>query len=338
MGATEARATFAGGCFWCLEHAFERAPGVLAVVPGYTGGSTPDPTYEAVGTGTTGHYEAVEVAYDPALTDYERLLEIFWRQIDPTDGGGQFVDRGPQYRPAVFVRDEAQRAAAEASRDRVARSGRFRRPIAVAILPAGPFHAAEAYHRGYARRNPERYRHYRWGSGRDEFLERAWGTEAPGGGDAPASKPAWHGFRKPPAEELRRRLTPLQHAVTQEEGTEPPFANEFWDDHREGIYVDVVSGEPLFSSRDKFDSGTGWPSFTRPLEPGNVLEREDQRILPPRTEIRSRHAGSHLGHVFPDGPGPTGRRYCVNSAALRFVPRGAMEREGYGDYLLLFER
>jgi methionine-R-sulfoxide reductase len=145
------------------------------------------------------------------------------------------------------------------------------------------------------------------------------------------------GFAKPSESELRERLTPLQFKVTQEEGTEPPFKNEYWNNHREGIYVDVVSGEPLFSSKDKFESGTGWPSFTRPLEPDAIYEREDRSLFRTRTEVRSRGADSHLGHVFPDGPPPAGLRYCMNSAAMRFVPKEDLEREGYGKYLAEFE-
>jgi peptide methionine sulfoxide reductase msrA/msrB len=322
-------ATFAGGCFWCVESAFDGVEGVLEARSGYTGGAKPDPTYEEVSAGHSGHVEAVQVRFDPARISYERLLDIFWRQIDPTDAGGQFADRGSQYRTFIFHHDGAQRDLAEASKAALAASGRFARPIVTEIVPAGPFYPAEEYHQDYHDKNPVEYRRYRDGSGRTSFLEQAWGAEAPGEERAHV---------KPADEELRQRLTPLQYRVTQEGATERAFDNAYWDNKAEGIYVDVVSGEPLFSSRDKFDSGTGWPSFTRPLDPASVVEREDHELLMERTEVRSRQAGSHLGHVFPDGPPPTGQRYCVNSAALRFIPKERLEEEGYGAYLALFEK
>lgn len=312
-------ATFAGGCFWCMVSPFDEFPGVVKVVSGYTGGHQPNPTYEQVCAGGTGHVEAVQITYDPEILAYETLLEMFWRQIDPTDPGGQFCDQGSSYRTAIFYHTPEQKAAAEASKQALAESGRFDAPIVTPILPAQEFWPAEDYHQGFYKKNPAHYKNYRKSSGRDEFIREHW---------------SWK--QDPTA--LKERLTDIQYRVTQENGTEPPFQNEYWDEQREGIYVDIISGQPLFSSRDKFDAGCGWPSFTKPLHKDMVEEKLDKSHGMVRTEVRSKLADSHLGHVFSDGPREAGGlRYCINSAALRFIPKEDMEKEGYGKYLGLFK-
>ncbi len=393
--AMTATAVFAGGCFWCTESDFEKLPGVIDAISGYTGGTVANPSYKQVSAGGTGHVEAVKVIYDPDQLSYSQLLDWFWRHVDPTDAGGQFVDRGSQYQSEIFYANDEQKRLAEASKAKLEASGKFDKPIVTKIEPLGPFYPAEDYHQDYYKKNPIRYHYYRWGSGRDQFLEKVWGKDVdklpakttdpetmpqpmtdkgmtdkgmmdksdPGkASDKPMSDKGTmdkglatagkaetmsamtetmsreRNYTIPDDATLRKTLTPLQYRVTRENATEPPFQNAYWDNHEAGIYVDIISGEPLFSSTDKFDSGTGWPSFTRPLAPENVVEVKHFGLFGGSTEVRSKHADSHLGDLFHDGPQPTGLRYCIDSAALRFIPKADLEQEGYGEYLKLFEK
>lgn len=324
--ARDKEAIFAGGCFWCLEPPFESLRGVSDVTSGYTGGDVENPSYQQVTQGNTGHYEAVKVVYDDSVISYEELLEVFWRNIDPTDRYGQFYDRGQQYQTAVFYGSGSEKRLAERSKANLEASGKFRDPVATQVLPAAVFYDAEEYHQDYYKKQPDRYYAYAEGSGRKGFLATTWEDEE------------WAMFEKPSDRELKSQLSDLQYDVTQRDSTERAFSNEYWDNHEDGIYVDVVSGEPLFSSTDKFESGTGWPSFTRPIDSHFVVNKSDKSFFTVRTEVRSQYADSHLGHLFDDGPADDGGlRYCINSASLRFVPVDNLESEGYAEYLSLFE-
>jgi peptide methionine sulfoxide reductase msrA/msrB len=310
-------ATFAGGCFWCMVQPFDELPGIESVISGYTGGEKENPTYEEVCSNSTGHLEAVQITYNPEIFPYEKLLELFWQQIDPTDPGGQFYDRGESYKTAIFYHSENQKRLAEESKQRLEQSGRFSKPIVTEIREANSFYPAEEYHQDFYKKSTVRYKQYRTGSGRDRFIEQHWNVKDKGN--------------------LKEKLTPIQYEVTQNNGTEPPFHNEFWNHEQEGIYVDIVSGKPLFSSKDKYDAGCGWPSFTKPIQDFEVVEKMDRTHGMIRTEVRSKTADSHLGHVFTDGPGPSGLRYCINSAALKFISKEDLEKEGYAKYTQLFE-
>lgn len=327
----------AGGCFWCVEADLEKIPNVISAVSGYAGGNTQNPTYENYSAG--GHREVVEVVYDPAKVSFREIAIFAIKHMDPTDGEGSFYDRGVSYGPALYFETAEEKTILEELIKDFNENGPYEKPLAVALLPRPQFWPAEAYHQDYAKGTLSglKYQYYRQGSGRDAFIEKHWGedtdTTLPWE-ETNASTTSWNDYQKPVASILKTQLDELAYKVTQEEGTERAGTSPLDKNYERGIYVDILSGEPLFSSRDKYDSGTGWPSFTKPIKEGAVTEHEDKRLFTTRTEVRSKIADNHLGHVFPDGPiDQGGLRYCMNGVALRFIPEAEMEESGYGEFL-----
>lgn len=330
----------AGGCFWCVESDLEKIPGVISVVSGYSGGTTENPTYEDYGKG--GHREVVEVVYDANQVSFEDILIITMKTTDPTDDDGTFADRGDKYSSAFYYETEAEKAIIDNLIKEVDEYGPYDAPLAIDVEKRATFWPAEDYHQDYYKGtfSQVKYKYYRNASGRDDFIEKYWSAphspELPWRGETTSvsEKRMWEGYIKPSDDILEDELSDLAYKVTQEEGTERAGTSPLDKNYEPGIYVDILSGEPLYSSKDKYDSGTGWPSFTKPITEDAVTEHEDRKLFSVRTEVRSAVADNHLGHVFTDGPKDgTGLRYCMNGVALRFVPKDQMEAEGYGDYL-----
>ena len=338
-------ALVAGGCFWCVEADLEKTAGVIAVVSGYAGGSTDNPTYRNYGSG--GHREVVEVTYDANQVSFEDLLIVTMKTTDPTDDGGTFGDRGDKYSAAFYYETPTQKQTIENLIAEVDANGPYDALLAIDVESRPTFWPAEDYHQDYYKGTLTKlkYQFYRDGSGRTDFIKKYWGTDTSpnlpwrnttsmNNTNESTNTYAWAGYVKPDKATLEATMDPVAFKVTQKDGTERAGTSPLDKITEPGIYVDVLSGEPLYSSRDKFDSGTGWPSFVAPITPTALTEHEDRKLFSVRTETRSAIADNHLGHVFNDGPSDRGGlRYCMNGAALRFVPKAEMEAQGYGDFM-----
>jgi peptide methionine sulfoxide reductase msrA/msrB len=322
--------TLAGGCFWCTEAYFQEEEGVIDAVSGYAGGDESNASYLSVTKGTTKHREAVQVTFDPSVISTERVLDIYWSHIDPTNTKGQFADNGFQYTTAIFYQNEEQGIIAKDAKARLEKSGVFDKPIATEILPFTTFYKAEEYHQDYYKKSSDHYERYKKGSGRAGFVEETWAKDAAiqfleseqtkTVSKTVAPKRSDYDYTDEEIAEMLKNLDPLAYHVVAEGGTESPFNNAYWDNKADGIYVDKVTGKPLFSSTHKYDSGTGWPSFWRTIDDDSVTMHEDNSLSTTRTEIRS-DAG-HVGHLFLDGPKEEGgRRFCTNSASLKLFQK-----------------
>lgn len=310
----------AGGCFWGTEHFLKQVRGVKNTQTGYANGNIENPTYKEVCTDKTGFAETVKVGYDPEQVELSLLLDLYFKTIDPTSVNRQGGDRGSQYRTGIYYTDPKDLPVIEAAVKAVAKE--YDKPIVVEVKPLKNFYPAEDYHQDYLDKNPGGYCHID-----PKLFELARKANA---------KTV---YQKPDDATLRKTLNAEQYAVTQKNATERPFQNEYWNEFREGIYVDITTGEPLFVSTDKFESGCGWPSFSKPIDAGLIKENTDTSHGMTRTEVRSKTGDAHLGHVFTDGPKEKGGlRYCINSASLRFIPKNKMVEEGYGKYIQLLNK
>jgi len=329
----------AGGCFWGTEHFMKQIRGVKVTRVGYANAKVAHPTYQQVCSGKTGAVETVKVIYDPDEVGLPLLLDLYFKTIDPTSLNRQGNDRGTQYRTGIYYTNVSDRSVIERSLEKLARN--YSKPLVVEVQPLVNFYPAEGYHQDYLDRNPGGYCHIN-----PALFEVARKANPPKTADAVAgpetkekSALTPETYQRADDSTLRKMLTAEQYAVTRKNATEPPFRNEYWNEHREGIYVDITTGEPLFVSTDKFDSGCGWPSFSRPIDEKLLEKRLDTSHGMRRMEVRSKTGDAHLGHVFSDGPKELGGlRYCINSAALRFIPKEQMVDEGYGAYLPLLEK
>lgn len=320
-------AYFAWGCFWCMEGIFEWQPWVEKAVVWYIGWTVKEANYRQVSTGKTEHREAVKVSYDPANIDFEKIVELFWTQIDPTDPNGQFADKWFHYTTAIYYSNDQEKSIIEASKKALVDSGKFDKDIVTKILSVTEFFEAESYHQDYYKKSSFRYNLYAKGSGRKWFIEENW-----------AERIGELNEQTYGEEALRERLTPLEYAVTQQDATEPAYDNKYWNNKQPWIYVDIIDGTPLYSSIDKYDSKTGWPSFSKAIKDENVFTKTDRKLFISRTEARSVSSDAHLGHIFQDGPEEQwGLRHCINSASLRFIPVDELEQEWYTEYVELFE-
>jgi peptide methionine sulfoxide reductase msrA/msrB len=311
----------AGGCFWGMEKYFENVPGVLMTEVGYANGNTVNPTYKEVCNNDTGHSETVKVIYDEAIIGLSFLLKLYYDVINPVSLNRQGNDVGTQYRTGIYYTDSSDEIIIQESVQKLQKE--YKDKVVIEIMPLNHFYKAEEYHQKYLDKNPSGYCHI--SSEKFEQAKKALDTKS--------------SFKRKSNEELERTLSDLQYAVTQHNKTEPPFQNPYYNLFEEGIYVDVTTGEPLFVSTDKFESGCGWPSFSRPIDDKSIEKVTDKTHGMLRTEVRSSTGNAHLGHVFTDGPKELGGlRYCINSASLKFIPKEHMEQENYGDYLKLFEK